>query len=307
MSAKECAGHNGENAGVSPLWRAAQNGRLASEWSRERVRRAVQTELEQHAFPWDHASSLYIAAANGWLECVRVLLEAKATAELANEPARGGFLLWVDWQTRQRTPLRAASQSGHVDVIRLLLAHKAAPDISKCARTHWLLPCSPLHAAIDAGHTQAVRVLVAAGADVNMAKMDRRCGNRPPLLCAVEQDNLCMVRAIVEGKASVDQQHRYEVNTPLCLAAATCRAGMVRTLLHLKADANRASEFGCPLGEALTRVKSGTNHPAVVQLLLRAKAKAELIYQYEAYAGLNASSSALPAPVQDAVRCVHDY
>jgi len=272
------AGTGGADAGVSPLWRAAQTGRLASEWSRQQVEHAVQDELANRDRPWSDASSLYIAAANGWLECVRVLLEAKAAAELAGEP------------TCDRTPLRAAAQNGHVDVILLLLAHKAAPDISNHARILWKLPCSPLIVAIEKGHTQAVRVLVAAGADVNTTKVTTMFNKLPALLCAVGEGNLHMVRALVQGKAEVDREHCFAVDTALCSAAAGRHVGMVRLLLGLKADANRESHRVRPLVKAL---KSGEkNRPAIVRLLVRAKANV----------GRQFDPSTLPAPMQDALR-----
>lgn len=58
------------------------------------------------------------------------------------------------------TPLHYAAQHGRDEVVSLLLAHGAKPDLNACGAT-------PLHRAAAAGSLKACELLIRAGADVN--------------------------------------------------------------------------------------------------------------------------------------------
>ena len=60
------------------------------------------------------------------------------------------------------TPLLMASQNGHAEVVKLLLAAKA--DVN-AAMTNGV---TPLFIASEKGHTEIVKLLLAARADVNI-------------------------------------------------------------------------------------------------------------------------------------------
>jgi hypothetical protein len=64
------------------------------------------------------------------------------------------------------TPLHAACEEGHIEVVRLLV--KAGADKEKAATDG----CTPLHAACGKGHIKVVRLLVEAGADKEKARAD---------------------------------------------------------------------------------------------------------------------------------------
>src|SRR3989338_796501 len=67
-----------------------------------------------------------------------------------------------------RTPLYAACQSGHHQVVEILLAAGASKEsLTKCVST-------PLHVACEGGHNQAVELLLAAGVNKETLNYSRR-------------------------------------------------------------------------------------------------------------------------------------
>jgi hypothetical protein len=101
-------------------------------------------------------SELYAAARDGDVEKVRLLLEAGADVNWANE-AEGQF-----------TPLIFAAQNGHTECVRLLLAAPGI-NINQAGQDG----VTPLFCAAGLGHKECVRLLLAApGININQAAQD---------------------------------------------------------------------------------------------------------------------------------------
>ncbi len=84
-------------------------------------------------------------------------------------------LLEVPWLARVSdtngfTPLHVAALWGHVDIVQMLLKHKADPN------AHNNAGMAPLHGAAMAGHMEVVQLLLEHGAEVNAAD---NIGNTP--------------------------------------------------------------------------------------------------------------------------------
>jgi hypothetical protein len=86
---------------------------------------------------------LWVAAQNGQVDVVRLLLEARASVDLARS-------------SDQVTPLLIAASEGHVDVVRLLLEARASVDLAKKDQM------TPLWVAASEGHVDVVRLLLEA-------------------------------------------------------------------------------------------------------------------------------------------------
>ena len=84
---------------------------------------------------------------------------------------------------------------------------------------------------------------------------------------AVQQDDVAMVRALLNAKANVRAANRYGV-TPLALAAINGSASMVDLLLKVGADPNAASGEG----ETVLMAGARTGQPETLKLLLKAGA-----------------------------------
>ena len=98
---------------------------------------------------------LIIAAHNGHLNSVKILLSYKADIE-----ARGTLKIG-DEVSEGCTPLWGAAAADHLDVVKLLLEQNADVD-SKTSTDS-----TPLRVAAHEGHLDIVRCLVHRGADVN--------------------------------------------------------------------------------------------------------------------------------------------
>ena len=97
------------------------------------------------------------ASAIGDLERVRELLERDPT--LANKPSD-----YVTYYAASGTPLRNAAGGGHLEIVRLLLAHGADPNL----REEGIAPHGhALYSAVYNGHYEVARVLLEAGAYPN--------------------------------------------------------------------------------------------------------------------------------------------
>ena len=115
-----------------------------------------KTALETKTKDGSHfVTPLIIAAHNGHLNSVKILLSYKADIE-----ARGTLKIG-DEVSDGCTPLWGAAAADHLDVVKLLLEQNA--DVDSKASTG----STPLRVAAHEGHLDIVRCLVHRGADVN--------------------------------------------------------------------------------------------------------------------------------------------
>ncbi|KAL8859087.1 MAG: hypothetical protein Q9178_004350 [Gyalolechia marmorata] len=93
------------------------------------------------------------------------------------------------------TPLQAAAQGGHFEVVKILLKLRADPN-AYGGYFH-----SPLQAAAYLGDLELAKLLLAHGADENA--VGGSCGN--PFLAAVKRGSIEMVRCLINAGADVHQ------------------------------------------------------------------------------------------------------
>ncbi len=149
------------------------------------------------------------------------------------------------------TPLFWAAQKGHADVVVLLLAKGASPEIDGPRGM-------PLHAAAEEGHREIAELLLAKGADVN-AKGEN---DKTPLHLAAFNGRGEVVELLLAKGAAVDAKDRFG-NTPLRWAVAGGDLGIVERLLAKGCDVNAPDVAGVtPLGSLAKE-----NRPELVALL----------------------------------------
>ncbi len=106
-------------------------------------------------------------------------------------------------------PLGLAAFFGHIEVVRLLLAHGAPVNSASQNAMH----VQPLHSAVAGGHLEITRQLLSQGADVNACQ----AGGYTPLHAAAQSGQLEMLRLLLEHGADV-RSKSFEGKSALDLA-----------------------------------------------------------------------------------------
>ena len=126
--------------------------------------------------------TIHEACAAGLTQHVQLMLEHKR--EVLNELSSHGF-----------TPLGIASHFNKEDIVRILLTHKANPNIpSQNGYNQY-----PIHASLSSNNTLISKMLIEAGADVNVVQH----GNITPLHLAAQFGNIDLIIALLEESADI--------------------------------------------------------------------------------------------------------
>ena len=172
------------------------------------------------------ATSLIIAARDGKLDFVKVLLGCEANIE-----ARGTIKIEsgnYSEVVEDCTALWIASAKGHFDIVRLLIKQNAEVDSRTSTNS------TPLRAAAFMGHLDIVRCLVEKGADVNA----RNNFNGTPLMVTCRNGHLDVASYLVKHGANINLQ---ENDGRSCLHWASVR-GHVQLVCELLASGAKQTQ-----------------------------------------------------------------
>eukprot|EP00798_Chlamydomonas_sp_ICE-L_P001802 gene1802-biopygen14623 len=166
-----------------------------------------------------HNTPLHISALNGYVECIKALLDSGAEVDKPN--------------IEGSTPLHAAASEGHEECIKALLDSGAEVDkTNKHGRT-------PLHQAALNEHVECIKVLLDSGGEVNR-KTSR--GNTP-LHVAVWQGRVECVMALLCRGADVNMKNT-QGQTALYLVLQCGRKNVADAILHHMSRRSEAQQGG---------------------------------------------------------------
>lgn len=131
------------------------------------------------------------------------------------------------------SPLMAAAENGHLEVVRLLVANWASVNAQSD------VGYTPLNFAAGGGHLDVVRYLLDHGADVNA----RGAVGYSPLIFAAENGHRDVVEYLVSRGADLGVRGAVGY-TPLIFAAAAGHLGVVEYLVEQGADVNAKGDDG---------------------------------------------------------------
>ena len=198
------------------------------EMNAEARKTALETNIKDGD---DLATPLIIAARDGKLDFVKVLLryeaniEARGTIKIDGKIVDGCTALWV------------AADNGHLAVVRHLIEQNAEVD----ARTS--TNSTPLRAATFSGHLDIVRCLVENGAQVNARNIFHLA---TPLMVACYNDRIDVASYLVENGADIHLEDRIG-NTALHDAARRGHVELVGKLLAVGAEQKQNHKCLTPL------------------------------------------------------------
>ena len=180
---------------VTNVYKAARDGSsdltdLLKRLKNEQRKTALETKTKDGSH---FVTPLIIAAHNGHLNSVKILLSYKADIE-----ARG-TLKMEDQVSEACTPLWAAASAGHLDVVKLLLEQNADVDSKTSTGS------TPLRAAAHDGLLDVVRCLVESGAQVNVRL---RRDKSTPLMVACYWGHLSVATYLINKGAIMDLQDK---------------------------------------------------------------------------------------------------
>lgn len=132
------------------------------------------------------------------------------------------------------TPLAAAAQAGHVQVVRVFCENGV--DANKATRSGW----SPLHLGVHAGHAEVARLLCAHGANKECALP----GAGTPLHVAAGAGHINVVKVLCEAGADKDSLLGAGGRSPLHLASAGGHVEVIQYLVESGADQYKVASNG---------------------------------------------------------------
>ncbi len=181
-------------------------------------------DKEAASVPSMGSEALFTAIENDDVEMVRVLVEAGADVNAAE--GFGG-----------NTPLHEAVEKGDAEIVKILVA--AGADVE----AEGFMSRTPLSLAAEEGATEIMLILLGPGPEAGTSAdgEDKEAASVPPmgseaLFTAIENDDVEMVRVLVEAGADVNAAEGFGGNTPLHEAVEKGDAEIVKILVAAGAD-----------------------------------------------------------------------
>nr|XP_023030075.1 ankyrin repeat domain-containing protein 17-like [Leptinotarsa decemlineata] len=213
------------------------------------VRKLLTEGRSVHETSEEGESLLSLACSAGYFELAQVLLAMHANVE--DRGIKG-----------ECTPLMEAASAGHLDIVRLLVAHGADVNAQSTSGN------TPLMYGCAGGHTEVVKFLLENGANVE----DHNENGHTPLMEAASAGHVGLAKILLNHGAGINTHSNEFKESALTLACYKGHLDMVRFLLEAGADQeHKTDEMHTALMEA-----SMDGHVEVARLLLDSGAQVNM-------------------------------
>ncbi|CAG9861269.1 unnamed protein product [Phyllotreta striolata] len=213
------------------------------------VRKLLTEGRSVHETSEEGESLLSLACSAGYFELAQVLLAMHANVE--DRGMKG-----------ECTPLMEAASAGHLDIVRLLVAHGADVNAQSTSGN------TPLMYGCAGGHTEVVKFLLEHDANVE----DHNENGHTPLMEAASAGHVGLAKILLSHGAGINTHSNEFKESALTLACYKGHLDMVRFLLEAGADQeHKTDEMHTALMEA-----SMDGHVEVARLLLDSGAQVNM-------------------------------
>ncbi|MEX1012089.1 MAG: ankyrin repeat domain-containing protein [Waddliaceae bacterium] len=211
-------------AGVDPVLIYSEAGikdfhEAAARNNPEKMKALIDKGVDVDEPSRDGGTALHVAAENGDLNILDLLLSAKANIHVA---MHNGV-----------TPLQLAAQNGRLEVVKWLLKSGVNVNASACDNS------TALHDAAERGQSAVVKVLLEAGTDVNATLLN----GVSPLQLAAQAGHLKTAKELIHANACINHL-AIDNSTALHGAAQNGHLSVLRALVQAGADVNAVSIHG---------------------------------------------------------------
>jgi len=149
----------------------------------EAVKALLDAKANVNSTNPDQITPLFVAAQNGNLETVKLLLARKADTALSRK-------------SDGATPLFMAAQQGNAEVVKWLIENTEREEIEKTLNATIDNGITPLFSAASHGSTEIVKLLTDAKADCNIEDET----DSTALMVAIEEEHVDIVRLLLKAK-----------------------------------------------------------------------------------------------------------
>ncbi len=174
-----------------------------------------KVDLNKKSFEMGGYSPLMLAVRNDFIDCAKLLINAGADLEIANENGN--------------TALKLAFMNTRTEIINLLVNGGANPNIIIEDEE------TPLYFAVKKNNANLVAALIRAKADLDKTVLDKA-----PLVLAFEKGYWDCAKFLIEGGANLNITIKQE-ETLLYFAVDKNNANIVSALISAKVDLNKKS------------------------------------------------------------------
>ena len=235
-------------------------------------------ELKDYINVLSHSggSSVMFAAAGGHVECAKRLIELGADVHAIAKASHGypekfkkmveaGQVVEDDSQVDGVTGLHVAAQSGHLDMVNLLIEHGIDVTVKDEADR------TALTLAVAGNHADCAKALVAAGSDPNTPYVDDDGESHNLLFDAIMVENEEFALLLIEKGADIYHTDEKKVTT-LLQASHRGLTNVVKALIEKTAGKGGFLDAASEDGITALIAASSEGQTDCVKLLLEAKA-----------------------------------